>query len=199
MIQTLIFDLSEVIISGLVGIELPLSKKLQLPAEKILAAFGGTPLQALCCGELTEDEYLRQVLLAQQWSLSPVELKQVIRQNFHEQIPGTVPLLETLAGHYELVLLSDHAREWVEYIRAVHTLAMFKFIFFSYEIGQTKRTPSTFQKVLKQIGRRPEACLFIDDSLTNIKAAEAAGITGIQFESAAQLRQALAQRSIQVA
>jgi HAD superfamily hydrolase (TIGR01509 family) len=73
---------------------------------------------------------------------------------------------------------------------------MFKFIFFSYELGQTKRTPSTFQKILQQIGRQPAACLFIDDSLTNIQAAETIGLAGIQFKSAAQLRQALVEKGI---
>jgi HAD superfamily hydrolase (TIGR01509 family) len=197
MIQSIIFDLSEVIISGLVGIELPLAKRLQLPAEEILAAFGGAPLQALCCGELTEDEYLGQVLQAQQWPMAPAELKQLIRQNFHYQIPGTAPLLATLASRYDLILLSDHAQEWINYIRAVHpTLTLFKAIFFSFELGQTKKNPAIFQQVLARIGRRPEECIFIDDSLANIKAAEAVGIAGIQFQSAVQLQRELNKRGI---
>lgn len=197
MIQTIIFDLSEVIISGLIGIELSLAQRLQLPEEEILAAFGGAPLQALCCGELTEDEYLGQVLQAHQWPVAPTELKQLIRQNFHYQIPGTASLLATLASQYDLILLSDHAQEWITYIRAVHpTLTLFKAIFFSFELGQTKKNPATFQQVLARIGRRPEECIFIDDSLTNIKAAEAVGIAGIQFQSAAQLQRELNKRGI---
>ena len=47
MLYTIIFDLSEVLISGLLGIERPLSEELQILEEKVLPAFGGGLLEAL--------------------------------------------------------------------------------------------------------------------------------------------------------
>ena len=41
MIQCIIFDLSEVLIAGLVGIEKELSQELPIPEHEILPRFGG--------------------------------------------------------------------------------------------------------------------------------------------------------------
>jgi hypothetical protein len=61
MIRTIIFDLSEVLIAGLLGVEHILSPRLSLPPETILAALGGGSLRELCRGLITEEEYLAGV------------------------------------------------------------------------------------------------------------------------------------------
>ncbi len=106
-------------------------------------------------------------------------------------------LLDQLAMRHELVLLSDHAREWIEYIQEIHPfLRLFQSHHFSYELRQIKRQPSTFTKVLQRIQRQPSECLFIDDSPSNIASAAAIGLAGIQFENAQQLAKELTARSI---
>jgi FMN phosphatase YigB (HAD superfamily) len=186
--NTLIFDLSEVLIAGLVGVEKPLALQLHLPEDKVLSAFVGDLFDALLCGEISEDIYLQQIIDRQVWSISPDALKRVIRHNFHQRVPGMESLLGWLAIDHELVLLSDHAAEWVAYIRLIHPfLRLFKVQFFSFELKQTKREPSTFLTVLDAIHREPQECLFIDDSLTNVKVAEEVGIPSIRFTNAEQL------------
>jgi FMN phosphatase YigB (HAD superfamily) len=189
MTNTLILDLSEVLIAGLVGIEKPLALQLHMPEDQVLSAFVGDLFDALLCGEISEDIYLQHIIHRQAWSISPDALKRVIRRNFHERVPGMESLLGRLAIDHELVLLSDHAAEWVAYIRSIHPfLRLFKAQFFSFELKQTKREPSTFHTVLEAIHREPQDCLFIDDSLTNVRVAEGAGIRGIRFVNAGQLR-----------
>jgi FMN phosphatase YigB (HAD superfamily) len=101
-------------------------------------------------------------------------------------------LVSELAGEYELVLLSDHAAEWVEYVRAVHPfLKLFDIQVFSFETGQLKREVSTFGALLDTIGRSPEACLFVDDNPLNVQVADEAGIVSIRFVDARQLADAL--------
>jgi 2-haloacid dehalogenase len=55
------------------------------------------------------------------------------------------------------------------------------------------RKPSAeiFQRLLSRYGVKAEEALFIDDSLRNIKAAEAIGINAIHFTSPQQLREEL--------
>ncbi|MEJ2559006.1 MAG: HAD-IA family hydrolase [Anaerolineae bacterium] len=177
------------LIAGLVGIEKPLALQLHLPEERVLPAFVGDSFDALLCGEISEDDYLQHIIHRQAWSISSGALKRVIRRNFHQRVPGMESLLGRLAIDHELVLLSDHAAEWVAYIRSIHPfLRRFEAQFFSFELKQTKRQPSTFHTVLKAIHRQPQECLFIDDSLTNVRVAQGVGIRGIRFIHAGQLR-----------
>jgi HAD superfamily hydrolase (TIGR01509 family) len=178
-----------VLIAGLVGIEKPLALQLHLPEEQVLPAFVGDLFDALLCGEISEDTYLQHIIHRRAWSISPDALKRVIRRNFHQRIPGMQSLLAELEIDHELVLLSDHAAEWVAYIRSIHPfLRLFKAQFFSFELKQTKREPSTFHTVLEAIHRAPRDCLFIDDSLTNVRVAQGVGIAGVRFINAGQLR-----------
>jgi HAD superfamily hydrolase (TIGR01509 family) len=193
MTQTIIFDLSEVLIAGLLGVEQTLAQRLSMPPETILAALGGDLLNEICQGAITEEHYLARILASEKWDVSESELKQTIRENFHHRVAGMDGVLEKLAAQRELFLLSDHAREWAGYIQDMHPfLRIFRARFFSYELRQVKKDPSTFTRVLQLIQREPEECLLIDDSPTNIASAASVGIKGIRFENAAQLSSNLA-------
>lgn len=192
--ETIIFDLSEVLIAGLVGIEKELAPKFGLTPEDTLRCFGGEALQALCCGHSSEEAFLQAAAKLHKSAITTDELKAIIRQNFHQRIDGMESVLEQLESHYRLVLLSDHAREWVAYIRRVHPwLSRFDAHYFSFDLGRTKRDPATFSHLLSELDSPAEHCLFIDDNLGNVKNAESVGIPSIRFESAAQLRSELVQ------
>ena len=95
-------------------------------------------------------------------------------------------------GNYQLILLSDHAREWMEYIEENNKdLKIFDKKIFSYDIGTVKSDKQTFKIVLEQTGIVANETLFIDDYEKNIKNAESVGIHGIVFENAEQLRKTL--------
>lgn len=130
--------------------------------------------------------------------ISPLqELKEVIRNNFRKPVPGMTPVLLALSQKYQLVLLSDHALEWIQDIRQMHPFfGFFQYQFFSFQLQQTKREASTFTKLLDIIQKPPEACLFIDDSAQNVSAAENSGIKSIRFSNASQLLQELSMAGI---
>lgn len=188
MIECVICDLSEVLIAGLVGIEKVLSQELPVPQDKILPCFGGDLFYELLVGTISEDVYLRYVITKERWNIDTARLKAVIRHNFHNQVAGTLPIVTELAPRYELVLLSDHAREWIAYIQSVHSfLNMFEHTFFSYHLKKTKQDPGAFLEVLDTMSLPPRRCLFIDDNPTNVSVAESVGIPAIQFMDAGQL------------
>ena len=196
-IRTILFDLGEVLTGGLYGIEGPVSRHLTVGEDGILQAFAGRPLKDFCCGRITENEYLQGILGRQGWSLPLEELKRIIRANLRRRVPGMEPILDALQGRYQLVLHSDHAREWVSYVRTVHPfLARFERAFFSFELGHTKDEPEAFRKVLAALGRGGHECLFIDDQERNVRAAESMGIATIQFVCSEQLGAALAERKL---
>jgi HAD superfamily hydrolase (TIGR01509 family) len=192
----IIFDLSEVLIYGLVGVEKSLSAALPLTENEILQCFV-RQLEEICRGEITEDEFLQQLLTQQSWDMPLDILKKSIRDNFQREVEGTRAILTHLAKKYDVILLSDHAREWVTYIQSIHPfLCEFKQTFFSYELGKTKKDPRTFEEVLKKMSWLANECWLIDDSPKNIEVAASVGINGIQFESAKQLQEQLISQSL---
>jgi FMN phosphatase YigB (HAD superfamily) len=198
-IQTIIFDLSEVLIAGLFGIEIPLAGRLRVPSSTILPAFGGDLLQELCCAQLSEDEYLERVINRQGWSISPEHLKPIIRRNFRRTVPGMQRVLDRLKPCYELVLLSDHALEWMAYIQMAHSFfEKFGALFFSYELGQTKSDPRTFARVLDELGRKAGQCLFVDDSERNVAVARSVGLPSVRFLDSAQLVRQLCRMGLEL-
>ena len=203
MIKNIIFDLSEVIISGYRGIEEVVleSQYGTFENQKILenevdldSMRENEVFLNLLRGKLTEEEYLNHVLKNKNWNVSVEQLKIAIRQNLNRPIPGTMEIVKQLKakGKYQLILLSDHAREWMEYIEEKNKdLKIFDKKIFSYDIGAVKSDEQTFKTVLEQAGIVADETLLIDDYEKNVKNAEAVGIHGIVFENAEQLRKRL--------
>lgn len=197
MIETIILDLSEVCIAGMHGVERVLARRLDIPEDGILRQLGGDVFENLMRGKVTEDAYLRWAIATYGWQIAPTELKRVIRDNFCHQVPGTVALVEEMAGRFELALLTDHGREWMAHIATLHPfLAHFDHVLTSYDLGRLKADPGTFDVVLDTLGRAPHECLFVDDNPRNAAAARTAGIPSIVFESAQQLRAELLRRGL---
>ncbi len=184
MIKTIIFDLSEVLISGLLGTEKYLAPQLGIPESEILSEFGGERLVSLCCGEISEENYWDEIIHTQRWGITVDQAKELVRKNFQNCVPGMVDLVDILAEDYELVLLSDHAVEWIKFILGIHPfLRKFHRSIFSYDLKKTKESADTFIRVLEIIGRKAEECLVIDDNPLNVTNARSVGIAGICFTS----------------
>ncbi len=194
---TIIFDLSEVLIAGLIGVEQPLALQLGLPADVVVAMLGGEPLHELLCARMTEDVYLRTIIDRYDWRIDASAVAAAIRANFHQEITGTRDIFQLLGKQHDLILLSDHAREWICYIEQAHPfLAACSHRFYSFELGSTKKEALTFSKVLTAIHRQPSTCVFIDDSEANVAVARSLGIDGIRFQGAKSLRASLRARGL---
>ena len=194
MIKNIIFDLSEVIISGYHGTEKIIERQYAIPEEefKKQKLFKYEYFLDLMRGNLSEEEYLEELLKGTNWNISIEQLKIAIRQNLNQPVPGTMEIVKELKGNYQLILLSDHVKEWMEYIEENNKdLEIFDKKIFSYDIGVVKSDEQTFKIVLEQTGIVAEETLFIDDYEKNVKNAERVGIHGIVFENAEQLRKTL--------
>lgn len=191
-IKLVIFDLAEVLLRGFLGTEEILAPRLKIPLEKVYKGLRPPSFSDLLLGKITEDQYIDDVLKKTRWKISRKELKEIIRSNFTE-IPGTREIILKLRKKFKVVLLSVHAREWIEYCEEKFDLSKLlkDGMFFSYEMGRTKADEQTFRKVLKQAKINPNQTLFIDDLEANIRSAQRLGIHTIKFENSKQLKKEL--------
>lgn len=197
MIRCIIFDLSEVLIAGLVGVEQELSPLLSVPEEQILSYFSGGLFYDLLLGEVPEEVYLEDVIARAGWSIGVAKLKAAIRRNFHSEVDGAVGLLRRLAAVRDIVLLSDHAAEWIAYIRSIHSFFdLFKRTFFSFDLKSMKNEPETFRRVLDALSILPTECLFVDDNAENVAVAQSVGIPSLRFVNTELLAAELAHRRV---
>lgn len=194
MIKNIIFDLSEVIISGFHKTEEIIEKNTNIKAEEFLEKRKEVEdifLKAMR-GKYTEDEYVELLIENTNWNVNKEIIKKYIRQNLDRKIEGTIDIVEKLKEKYNLILLSDHIKEWVEYILSTNKeLEMFKHKYFSYEYGMLKNDEGTFKYILEKEKILPSETIFIDDNKDNIKMANKEGIQGIIFENAKQLENEL--------
>lgn len=60
---------------------------------------------------------------------------------------------------------------------------VFKDVFSASKLGVDKKTPSAYKILTEKIGLAPEQILFVDDTYTNIEAAESAGLKAIHYSN----------------
>lgn len=198
MIKYIIFDVGEVLLAGVRDIGLALAEKFKLEGmEKTFANISPTPLltpliKEFFAGTVNEDTYLNEVIKTYPQLGNKEELKQLIRNNFTE-VAGTREIVIKLKSlGYKLGLLSVHGREWIEYCEEKYDFhKLFDVVSFSYHEGNLKPDKQAFISVIKKFPASPEECLFIDDAIVNIQAAEELGIKGILFTTAEDLEQHL--------
>jgi 2-haloacid dehalogenase len=103
--------------------------------------------------------------------------------------PQVVNILEDLqdAG-YPLAALSNWPADTFPIVQAKYEfLDWFDPLLISGRIGYKKPDPEFFDILLCKIDRDPAECIFIDDTVDNIKIANELGISTIHFQSAQQL------------
>ncbi|MFA5872237.1 MAG: HAD family phosphatase [Parcubacteria group bacterium] len=195
MLKTIIFDLSEVYLQGLLGTHKLLSKRLKLKVENLDLIAPET--YELFKGKISEDEFWRTMRAKKKWDINVKELKKIVRMNFRE-VEGTRDIIEKLKEKgYKLGLLSVHAKEWVDHCEKKFDYhKLFHSILYSFEIEVCKPERKAYESMLDKIGSKAEDCLFVDDNHENLVAAEKLGIQTILFESAEQLGDELKKRDI---
>lgn len=180
----LLFDLSEVLITGLIGVEDVIARAEGMPARDVAEIIAGPHLWTLFKGEITEAEYLRRIQGEGGWRISPAELSLTMKSFLRGRIPGMPELVEQLARDCDLYLLSDHAREWIPSVEDWHPfLRQFQKRCYSFELGCVKHEGRPFRMVLDDLGIGPSEILFVDDSASNVATARKVGIEAVVFRS----------------
>lgn len=114
-------------------------------------------------------------------------------------ITGTVTLLEKLVHHpsYKVVALTNWSAETFPVaLERFEFLQWFEGILVSGEEKTRKPFPEIYTLCMQRFNLDPNASLFIDDNVHNIRAANALGIHCIHFQSPEQLAMALNDKNI---
>lgn len=146
-------------------------------------------------GNLTEEQYWEELLEGMNWNITIEDLKDTSREYLNQPVEGTREIVKALKGKYQLILLTDHVKGWMEYIEEQNEdIKLFDKKIVSYELGNVKPDKETFPKVLDKAQIIAEETLFIDDHEINIERAEEVGIHGIVFKNAKQLKEDLEEK-----
>lgn len=198
-IEHIIFDLSEVLLTGVkdTGIALREKHQLEVTAPKMDWALEKHPLlsplvKEFFHGTVSEDDYVNDVVKTYPQIGSAEWLKQHIRENFVE-VEGTRDIVIRLRQlGYKLSIFSNHSKEWIDHCEEKFNFhELFDERVYSYEIGASKPDPRSYKALLAQLKTTPDVCLFIDDSKLNIAAAAALGFSTVLFTTADNLREEL--------
>ncbi len=95
---------------------------------------------------------------------------------------GFIEFAEKVKDKYDLVLLSNDVSDWSRYITEFYGLdKYFKHKIISADLKCRKPELEIFDKALEIVGKRPAECMFIDNGVKNLVAAEEVGIAPILF------------------
>ncbi|MDC3983313.1 HAD family hydrolase [Polyangium jinanense] len=122
----------------------------------------------------------------------------VVRESY-ALLPGIRELLVDLrqnAPDVRLYALSNYPPwyRWIADRCELDTLLDGAFV--SYETGARKPDPNAYLVPCQKLGEQPKQALFIDDREKNCEGARAIGMQALVFNSAAKLRDELAQRGL---
>lgn len=110
--------------------------------------------------------------------------------------PAMLRLIEELhgAGHalYALSNMGHASIDWLEQHQSFWRFFSGKVV--SARVRMMKPEPDIYRYLLVSFDLKAEECLFIDDSPANVAAAEALGLSGMQFNDARQCRQRLVEQ-----
>lgn len=180
MIDTVIFDIGGVLVSGR-GRRMNINEHYGLPwndtEDKVW--------QEYKTGKCTEQEYWERLLKGTYMQGKEKEVALYARQVHSSLDKGRANfLLPKLKPNYNLAILSNHSIEWTDGI--IKRLEFDKYcspIIISAKVGLAKPNRAIYELILKELNRaeNPEKCVFIDDDIRNIKAAEEVGIKGVHL------------------
>lgn len=180
MITTIIFDFAGVVSKRrfFPVVAENLGKKYGIPKEKILESLSAHVMQYMLGKESTED-FWKKVCAG--FDIPYNEFVKVFSSSYELNL-NIIRLIQKLKENHQTLLLSDNFNALSQVLRKdVQLEGLFEKMYFSDEIHLTKEDKEMFLFVFKDIQKKPEECLFIDDQEKNIIIARSLGIKSLLF------------------
>lgn len=128
-------------------------------------------------GEISSDEFLTML----GYDDPQYHMRNYI-ENFLTLDAGFFPFAERFYQKYDFVLLSNDVSDWSAYITKYHQLdKYFQYKIVSGNVKCRKPDRQIFEIALATAGKCAEECIFIDNSVENLKTAASLGISPILF------------------
>ena len=200
MISNLVFDMGQVLLRWTPEL---FTASFQLPKEEeallVRETFDRGEWQRLDEGTLSMEEAIGAICARLPEPLHPCVEQLVTGWWDIALLPveGMGALIgELKAAGYGIYLLSNAAISLRQYFFRLPGAEHFDGLYVSAEHRLLKPQPEIYESFFKTFSLTPESCFFTDDREENIAAARAAGMEGVVFQDAEQLRRALLARRI---
>ncbi len=201
MFRNIIFDAGRVLVTDvpLKKIAAELSRRFSVPAELLHSCLYPTEhWTRLTLGEISEDEYWEHFLKESRIDVDKDSLKNKVRAELRP-IRKNVEIIPQLVGRYHLAILSNHAKEWSQFMtKQFDFFRYFDHVIFSCDVGLRKPDPRIYRLALSRLSSGPSESLFVDDKKRNTDGAEGIGMTTVMLEKASSLREELLEAGIKL-
>jgi len=132
-------------------------------------------------GKISTDEFCRRVMGKLGHKTEWLNLRKIMPEKFIPLEP-TFKLIKEIKRQYRLALLTNAEVGQIETMDKLwHFKQFFELIIDSSVVKLRKPQPQIFLLVCKRLALKPEECLFIDDGIDNIQAAEKLGFKTVHF------------------
>lgn len=111
----------------------------------------------------------------------------------YNPIPEGYDLLRECAAHHNCYLLSNASKQTIEILQTQYPeiFSLFDGIVTSEHAGYAKPDTRMFHYIIDTFNLYDKPCIFIDDTLTNITAAEHVGMIGVHWTDGNNVRATL--------
>lgn len=151
------------------------------------------------CGNLNGDEFVHAACAVIGYQDSHSRFRQDFVDIFSAN-PDVMALIPKLKPNYRLVLASNtnelHAEHFEE--KFADTLKHFDALGYSFKAGSRKPHPGFYTYCQTLTQAKPAECLFIDDIVTHVEAAQAFGWKAIHFTNLDDLLKQLSEHGIKL-
>lgn len=144
-------------------------------------------------GILSPDDFRKKVLAESKPGATAKELDECMWSLLTRMDGYKAAFLNELSKKYDLYILSNNNPISMERCHEVFTQSgldyrkVFRKEFISYQMKLLKPSKAIYEEVVRQIGLPPEELVFVDDSLSNVQAAESVGIPSLHYKQGSDL------------
>jgi len=131
-------------------------------------------------------EYIQSLNALMGWRMTPLEIVRLANDftdniNRYGLFEDVAPWLNRWKGSYRLGMLSDAMPSLLKFSEQWGLLDLFDATVISTQIGAIKPDPKMYGAILQKLNADPGDCLFVDDRISNLEGAKAAGMKAVQM------------------
>ena len=198
-IEAIAFDLGNVLVAAdHFRFCRPFAALTGLTPEEVYAAVFGSDLEpGYDTGRVSSPEFYQRVMTRFGVTLPYPQFCDLWNDIF-EPLEDMEEVVTRLADRYPLYLLSNTNPLHFQYLQERYALLLrhFRRLILSYEVGSRKPEAGIFQALIREVGRAPSHCLFVDDKLSFVEAARTRGLVAWHFVSPQDFRGQLTQHGL---
>ena len=141
---------------------------------------------------LLRREYVESLNALMNWRMTPSEITRLAddftdNPNRFGVFEDVAPWLKRWKRQYRLGLLSDSMPSTLNFMDQWGILSPFDAAVISTHVGAVKPDPRMYAAILQKLDAEPGNCLFVDDRVSNLEGAQAAGMKAVQMARSAFL------------